>query len=276
MFRRLLATVLTVTALAACSSSNQDATPETPDAPAATAAATPAADTVAPAASASVAPASPSSVAAAAPSATPAAPVVDPNAPAPRLGTDYEVLPTPQPTWGPADGKVEVTEVFSYMCHVCAEVQPSVDLYKPTLPADARWVYVPATFGGAWDVAARAFFTAQAMGVAERAHSQMFPAIFVENRIKKGEPGEFADFYAGFGADRAVFLSTMSSFGVTAKFNRAKQFALRAGVTGTPTFIVNGKYKVMNTRDRGIQGVFETVNFLIAQERAAVQPAATP
>jgi thiol:disulfide interchange protein DsbA len=270
MFRRLLATVLTAAALGACSNPTPPAAPAAPAEPVAP---TPAPDTAAPAAPASVAPAAAASVASATPAA-PAAPVVDPNAPPPRLGTDYEVLSAPQPTWNPADGKIEVTEVFSYMCHVCAEVQPSVDLFKPTLPADVRWVYVPAAFGGPWDTAARAYFTAQVMGVADRAHSQVFPAIFVQQKIKQGTPEEFADLYAGFGADRATFLSTLSSFGVTAKFNRAKQFALRTGVTGTPTIIVNGKYKVMNTRDRGVQGMFATVNYLVAQERAASQPAA--
>lgn len=284
MFRRFLAAALTVASLAACSNQNQEAAPAAPaapEAPAAPAADTTApADTAAPAATSSSAPAAPASVAAAA-AAQPAPAALDPNAPVPRVGTDYEVLPAPQPTWNPADGKIEVAEVFSYMCHVCAEVQPSVDLFKPTLPADVRWVYVPAAFGGPWDTAARAFFAAQVMGVADRAHSQVFPAIFVQNKIKQGTPEEFADLYAGFGANRATFLSTMQSFGVTAKFNRAKQFALRTGVTGTPTIIVAGKYKVMNTRDRGVQGMFATVNYLVAQERAASQsaapaPAATP
>ena len=194
----------------------------------------------------------------------------------PRLGTDYEVLSVPQPTWNAADGKVEVVEVFSYMCHVCAEVQPTVDQYKPHLPADARWSYVPAAFGGPWDQAARAYFASEAMGIADSTHSRVFPAIFVQQKIQKGTAEEFADLYASFGADRARFLDTMSSFGVTAKFNRAKQFALRTGVTGTPTIIVNGKYRVTNTRDRGIRGMLATVDYLIARERAGAPAAAAP
>ena len=231
---------------------------------------------------ASAAPAAATSVASAAPAevATPAAPVapnpVDPNAPPPRPGTDYEVLSVPQPTWNAADGKVEVVEVFSYMCHVCAEVQPTVDQYKPHLPADARWSYVPAAFGGPWDQAARAYFASEAMGIADSTHSRVFPAIFVQQKIQKGTAEEFADLYASFGADRARFLDTMSSFGVTAKFNRAKQFALRTGVTGTPTIIVNGKYRVTNTRDRGIRGMLATVDYLIARERAGAPAAAAP
>ena len=179
------------------------------------------------------------------------------------------MLAAPQPTWNPSDPRIEIAEVFSYMCHVCAEVQPSIDLYKPTLPSDARWVYVPAPFGGPWDQATRAYFTAEALGMSEQVHSRVFPAIFVEKKIQRGTPEEFADLYAGFGADRARFLATMSSFGITAKLNRAKQFSLRTGVNATPTIIVNGKYRVMNTRDRGVQGMLDTVNYLIERERAA-------
>ena len=282
MLRRLLAPALIVATLGACSQSSQEAAPPAPVAPSAPSA--PAATTTPASAAtvASAAPAAATSVASAAPAevATPAAPVapnpVDPNAPPPRPGTDYEVLSVPQPTWNAADGKVEVVEVFSYMCHVCAEVQPTVDQYKPHLPADARWSYVPAAFGGPWDQAARAYFASEAMGIADSTHSRVFPAIFVQQKIQKGTAEEFADLYASFGADRARFLDTMSSFGVTAKFNRAKQFALRTGVTGTPTIIVNGKYRVTNTRDRGIRGMLATVDYLIARERAGAPAAAAP
>ena len=282
MLRRLLAPALIAATLGACSQSSQVVAPPAPVAPSAPSA--PAATTTPASAAtvASAAPAAATSVASAAPAevATPAAPVapnpVDPNAPPPRPGTDYEVLSVPQPTWNAADGKVEVVEVFSYMCHVCAEVQPTVDQYKPHLPADARWSYVPAAFGGPWDQAARAYFASEAMGIADSTHSRVFPAIFVQQKIQKGTAEEFADLYASFGADRARFLDTMSSFGVTAKFNRAKQFALRTGVTGTPTIIVNGKYRVTNTRDRGIRGMLATVDYLIARERAGAPAAAAP
>lgn len=272
MFRRFLAPALTAVLLGACSPSGQEAAtapPAAPEAPSAPAA--PAAEAASPAAPSTLAPAAAATVEAAAPATAPAAqgPLRDPNAPPPRLGTDFEVLAAPQPTWNPADPRIEVAEVFSYMCHVCAEVQPSIDLYKPTLPADARWVYVPAPFGGPWDQATRAYFTAEALGLSEKVHSQVFPAIFVQKKIQRGTPEEFADLYASFGADRARFLATMSSFGITAKLNRAKQFSLRTGVNATPTIIVNGKYRVMNTRDRGVQGMFDTVNYLIERERAA-------
>ena len=212
-------------------------------------------------------PADPSSVSTAAPAAVETS-VATPAAagPAPRLGTDYEVISVPQPTYG--QGKIEVAEVFSYRCIHCAEFQPSVNVWKKTMPADVRWEYVPGVFGGTWDDFARAFFAAEILGVRERTHDAVFKGVFVDELIKTGTPQEIAAMYGRFGVDAAQFLSTMQSFGVTAKLNRAKQFAMRAGVNATPTIIIDGKYRVNVTADRGFEGMLATVNYLIARERA--------
>ena len=101
----------------------------------------------------------------------------------------------------------------------------------------------------------------------------MFKGVFVEQAAGAGSLEDIAKMYARWGVDQAKFLATMNSFGVTAKLNRAKQFALRAGVDGTPTIIINGKYRVGVTSDHGFDGMLTTTNWLIAKERAA-KPAA--
>lgn len=195
-------------------------------------------------------------------------------APAPRLGTDYEVLPSPQPTFGPA-GKIEVAEVFSYHCIHCADAQPFFSRWSKALPADVRFTYVHAAFGGAIDNLARGFYAAEALGVLPRTHEAMFKAFHVDRRITTGAVDEIANVYASLGVDRQRILDTMNSFGVTSKVNRARQFALRTGVNATPTVIVAGKYRVMSSRDRGFEGMLQTIDFLVARERAALR-AATP
>ncbi len=247
---------------AAATAAPTDATP----APVATVA-TPAETPAVAAASDAATPAS------AAPAAAPAAAAAV-SADAPREGTDYELLPTAQPTY--AQGKIEIAEVFSYRCVHCAEFQPSVNAWKKTMPADVRWEYVPAAFGDSWDDFARAFFAAEVMGVRERTHDMVFKGVFVDQMIKNGGLEEIADMYGKFGVDRNAFLATMQSFGVTAKLNRSRQFAMRTGVTATPTIILNGKYRVSVTRDRGFEGMLKTVDFLIARERAASATASVP
>ena len=195
----------------------------------------------------------------------------------PRPGTDYEVINPAQPTWG--QGKIEVAEVFSYRCIHCAEFQPKVNVWKKSAPADVRWEYVPGVFGGTWDTFARAYFAAQLMGVQPKTHDSVFKGVFVDQSAGNGTLEDIATMYSKWGVDKAKFLATMNSFGVTAKLNRAKQFAIRAGVTATPTIIINGKYRLNVTQDRGFDGMLATVNYLVAQERAAAaarKPAAAP
>ena len=188
----------------------------------------------------------------------------------PREGVDYEVLAAQQPTFG--KGKIEVAEVFSYRCVHCAEFQPKVNAWKKSAPADVRWEYVPGVFGGTWDTFARAYFAAEAMGVQPRTHDLVFKGVFVDQTAGNGTLEDIAKMYAKWGVDQAKFLATMNSFGVTAKLNRARQFALRTGVQSTPTFIINGKYAANMTGDRREQGLFDTILFLTAHERAGTTP----
>lgn len=199
----------------------------------------------------------------------PAAPApVAPSGPEPREGIDYVVLDAPQPTWG--QGRIEVAEVFGYPCIHCHHLQPLLNDWHKTLPGDVRFEYVPAVFGGPWDTYARGYFAADLLGLRERTHDAVFNAFHEEGKRATDEAA-LADVYAGLGADRAKFLATMTSFGVTAKLQKARQFATRAGVTGTPSIIVNGKYRVMSSSDRGFPGMLSTVEHLVARERAGAQ-----
>jgi thiol:disulfide interchange protein DsbA len=198
--------------------------------------------------------------------AAPLPPMPDP-AKAPREGIDYVVLAEPQPTYGTGPG-IEVAEVFAYTCIHCANLQPTIDQWKPTLGSDVRFTYVPAAFGGPGDNFARGYFAAEAMGILDKTHNETFQAFFVDRKFKTAAPEEVADHYASLGADRDTFLSTMESFAVTAKLNRARQFALRTGVQATPTVIIAGKYSASMTGDRGPAGLVETIDWLVQKERA--------
>lgn len=280
--RRLFALSLAL-ALAACGGPATESTDAAPPAPAAApadtapadtapadAATTPGPDAAAADTAAEPAPAEGAPAEAAPPAPAPVelpAAALDP-ARAPREGIDYTVLPSPQPTFSPAPG-IEVAEVFSYTCIHCANLQPSVSQWKPTLPADVRFIYVPAAFGGPIDNFARGFFAAESLGLLDKTHDAAFRAFFVERRFPTGSEEEVADWYASQGANRDTFLSTMKSFAVDAKLNRARQFALRTGVDSTPNVIIAGKYRAVMTGDRGPQGLIDTIEVLVARERAA-------
>lgn len=207
----------------------------------------------------------------AAPAVAPAPTTTALTGPAPVAGEDYQEIPNGQP-FQPVAGKVEVVEIFGYVCPACAAFQPLVGPWKAGLPGDVNFVYVPAMFGGTWDDYARAFYAAQTLGVQEKTHEALYAAIHSQKTLK-GERGrdsveDIAKFYAGYGVDPKQFAATMGSFAVNAKTNSAKQFAQRSQISGTPSIIVNGKYLV---KGKSFPDMLRIADHLIARERGAAQ-----
>lgn len=256
--------------LAACKAQDGTANttaPTEPATPSSTPAAEPAPASQAPAASGDTAAAETAAAAATTPA--PAAASSRPTGPEPVAGADYVLIENGQP-FQPAAGKIEVAEIFGYVCPACAAFQPLIGPWKAGLPSDVNFVYVPAMFGGTWDNYARAFYAAQSMGLQDKTHEALYSAIHAEQTLK-GERGrdsveDIAAFYAKHGADAKQFASTMSSFAVNAKTNAAKQFAQRSNITGTPSVIVNGKYLV---KGKSFPDMLRIADHLIARERAA-------
>src|ERR1700679_1801468 len=94
-------------------------------------------------------------------------------------GKNYVLLDPVQHTHV-APGKVEVLEVFSYGCPACNSFQPVMEKLARSLPANAQIALLPASFSAADDmpVLQRAFFAAQALGIAEKAHQPIFDAVW--------------------------------------------------------------------------------------------------
>ena len=250
-------------ALTACSG------PEAP-APAATPAPAAPAETAAPSAPATQPGEAAATAAEPAQAAAPAPAASAPTGPAPVAGVDYIEIANGQ-AFQPAAGKIEVAEVFGYTCPHCAQFEPEFQAWKQRQAADVAVVQVPAAFGGYWLPYARAFYAAEALGVQEKTHDAVYAAIHLEQtlngeRSPNDKPQDIANFYGKQGVDPKTFLDTMGSFSVVAKTNRAKQFAQRSKITGTPSLIVNGKYLV---KGKSYEDMLRIADHLIARERAA-------
>jgi thiol:disulfide interchange protein DsbA len=180
------------------------------------------------------------------------------------VGKDYFAIEPAQPTATP--GKVEVLEVFSYGCGACASVQPHVDAWKPRMPATAKFAYLPATFRTDFALLARGWFAADALGVAERTHKGMFDALRAGPKLLTIE--DVADLYAKLDVDREQFLAAANSFAVNAKIKRVGQVLPRYGIDSTPTFVINGRWRVNGPAAGSYERLFRIIDFLIAQEAA--------
>jgi thiol:disulfide interchange protein DsbA len=195
-----------------------------------------------------------------------------PAAPAPVEGADYVVIDDRQP-YAPLDGRIEIVEVFGYWCSHCAEFQPALVAWKRTLPNDVRFTYVPAVFT-AGDSFARAFFAAEHFGALARTHDAMFPAIHVQGLLPlNASVAELASYYGQQGLDAGRVQAFMQSPAVDAKLEHARQFALRSGVEGTPSLVINGRYRITA---RNHEDGLRIASQLIAQLRGARTAATHP
>lgn len=220
------------------------------------------------------APAAPAEATAEAGPAAPAGPIVPPSGPAPVAGVDYAEIAGGE-TYQPTNGKIEVVEVFSYTCPHCASLEPMLVSWKAKLPADVVFTPVAGPFGGNPVPFAKAFYTAQTMGLLEKTHEPMFRAVHIDRSlpIQNVTPEEIGAFYARFGANAQQFVSTMSSFAIDAKLKRGVQFMQRSGVESSPSIVVNGKYRVTA---KSLEDMLRVTDHLVAQERAKSAAPAAP
>ena len=189
---------------------------------------------------------------------------------APQAGIDYVEIDNGAP-WKPLAGKIEVAEVFAYWCHHCADFQPKIDAWKKTLPRNVRLSYVPLPQDGD-DALARAYFAAEATGMLGKTHNATFRAIHDSQTLpKNASSDEIAAFYGQLGVDVAKFRAAAQGFSVADKLRLARQFAIRSGVEGTPTLIINGRYRV---RGRTLDDSLRIASQLVAMQSAAMPRAA--
>ncbi|MBC6943068.1 MAG: thiol:disulfide interchange protein DsbA/DsbL [Xanthomonadales bacterium] len=190
-----------------------------------------------------------------------------------KEGTHYFVIDPPQPV---ASGdKIEVLEVFSYACPHCAHFQPYAEQLKQSLPAWAAFDYMPAIFNASWEPYARAYYTAQSMGVLGKTHQALFDALH-RDHIPMRTIEDLATFYAQHGVDRAKFLATAASFEVESKLSRAFDIVKNDGIDGTPSVVVNGKYRITGASAGGYPQMVELAGWLANKEHDARAKAGKP
>ena len=175
----------------------------------------------------------------------------------------------------PVDG-VRVTEVFSYLCNHCATFEPYMQSWKGRKPEGVEFTRIPVEFGRAiWGLYARAYVTADLLGVAEEAHVAMMDALWKERKQMRSME-EIAEFYAAYGVDPEKFVATSKSFAVDMRMKNEQKAVRDAGVSGTPAMLVNGKYRISaGGAVNDYEVLLEIVDALVAREQVA-ETAALP
>ncbi|MGR8930068.1 MAG: thiol:disulfide interchange protein DsbA/DsbL [Gammaproteobacteria bacterium] len=180
-----------------------------------------------------------------------------------RADESYENVTPAQPVQSP--DKVEVIEFFWYGCPHCYSLEPSMVAWLKTKAENVEFIRQPAVFSDLWGKHAKAFFTAEVLGVAEKVHADFFNAIQNKKQRLTSED-DLAKFFADHGVNDEEFRAAYNSFSVDAKLRQAESMGPRYGITGVPTLIVNGKYRITATTAKSQENMLKVLDQLIQQE----------
>lgn len=178
----------------------------------------------------------------------------------------YELVTPVQPTHDV--NKVEVIEFFWYGCPHCFDFEPTLEKWVKTLPKNVEFIRQPAVFSDLWGKHAKAYYTAEALGVVDKIHADFFDALQVKKEHLETEE-QLAKFFGAHGVSEADFKKAYNSFPVDMKVRQAGATAAKYGITGVPAIVINGKYKTSGPLAGSHEKMIEIMNRLIAQESAA-------
>jgi thiol:disulfide interchange protein DsbA len=174
-----------------------------------------------------------------------------------------------------SSGEMELVEAFSYLCTHCNTFEPYINNWVKRKPENVEFRRIPVIFGRqSWELYARGYVTAEMMGIVEETHGAMMDAIWKEKNIMR-DMSQLAEFYGKFGVEAGEFEATAKSFAVDAKMRKDQRLVQSYLVRGTPTLVLNGKYRIAGSEAvPNYEVMLDVVDFLIAAETAEVETAA--
>lgn len=179
-------------------------------------------------------------------------------------GKHYKKLDNPQPTDDAS--KIEVLEFFWYGCPHCYSLHPHLKTWLANLPEDVNFRYVPANLRASWIVAAKIFYTIEAMGNTATLHDSIYDAIH-RDKIDLHQESVLFDWIEKQGVDRKKFENAFNSFSVQNQVARATQMARQLQLNGVPALIIDGKYLTSGGMNSTPQGTIDTLNALLEKVR---------
>ena len=144
--------------------------------------------------------------------------------------------------------------------------EPQLESWLDSKPDNVDFIRIPAVIRSGWSNHARAFYTAEALGVLDTLHSQLFAAIHEEDQ-DLNDMDELSRIFADQGIERARFEEAFNSAAVNRKVQEAGILTRRYGIDSVPAIVVNGQYRTNPVLAGGASRILNAVNELIASDQ---------
>ena len=168
---------------------------------------------------------------------------------------------------------MEVLELFWYGCPHCYHFEPYLKQWLEHKPDYVEFVRMPAVFRDSWLPGARAYYTAQLLGVLDKMHGAIFDAIHVQHRPMNTKE-DFMDLFVSEGVSKEDFNRAWGSFTVQARVRRAVTMTREYGINGVPSVIINGKYRASGSSAGSFENLIKVIEILAEREHKAMNAVA--
>ena len=175
----------------------------------------------------------------------------------------YTVI-TPAQT-APATGEIMVLEIFWYGCPHCYDFEPYLRQWLKNKPANVTFLLMPGILNNTWVPHAKAFYTAEKLGILEKIHQPLFDAIH-KDQLNIYTDDAIREFFIGFGVDGEEFSAIYNSKEVWEKILQAHKLQQNIRITGVPSVIINGKYLSSPSMARSYDNMLKVMDYLVDKE----------
>jgi thiol:disulfide interchange protein DsbA len=134
------------------------------------------------------------------------------------------------------------------------------------MDAQSYFKHIPVVFRPNQVEFAKAYYVAKTLGVEKKAHGALFNLIHRQRQWINNKE-ELAKFFAGYGVKQAEFDKAYGSFALNSKMSSAKKKLRAYEITGVPSMVVNGKYRITAETAGSQRKMLEVVDFLIKKEK---------
>ncbi len=166
--------------------------------------------------------------------------------------------------------KVEIIEFFWYGCPHCFRLEDSLNNWFEKNSDYVELTKIPANLGNKSLAHAKAFFTAEKLGILESIHPRIYNDINKQNK-SLSSISSIRKIFIEAGISALDFDTTYSSSGVREKVRYAQALWSSFALKGVPAIIINRKYGTSLSLAGGSEQMFDVMNMLINMERNTLE-----
>ena len=176
-------------------------------------------------------------------------------------GKDYEVVNGIEASHSE---KISVIEFFSYGCPWCFRIESSLEQWTKRQEKSIAFSRVPVVFNTDWTYYAKAYYTAELLGLGKKLTPLLFKAIQTDKKTLTSSQ-DMIDFFVAQGVNKDIAESAFAhSTTVDMKVNEGNVTMARFHITAVPAFVVNNAYKTDLQMAKSEERLLKVLDYLVA------------